>query len=128
MIGYFRFLMFWRLKRSAGLVNRRLSNSLRAMIHSILFLLPASVLIAIITLSIQRKHLLIALLALEGIILSLTLIMASFAILVNTSEIILALVMLSFGACEARLGLACLVAISRIYGNDLCNMISIYKW
>ena len=98
------------------------------MSHSLIFLTPFSVLLALITLSIQRNHLLIALLVLEAIILTLTLIIASFTIILNASELILTLVILTFGACEARLGLACLVAISRVHGNDICKIIAITKW
>lgn len=98
------------------------------MSHSLLFLTPFSIIIALLTLSVQRNHLLIALLVLEAIILTLTLIIASFTILLSPSELIIAIVILTFGACEARLGLACLVAMSRIHGNDICRIISIIKW
>jgi len=98
------------------------------MLHSFMYLSPIAVLIALITLSLQRHHLLIALLALEAIILSLTLIVTSYIIIESQSELILALVILTFGACEASLGLACIVALSRALGNDLCKIIAITKW
>ena len=60
-----------------------------------------------------------ALIALEGVILTLTLL-----IIVQTpQELFFALITLTFGACEASLGLACLVAITRSHGNDLFNTI-----
>ena len=63
----------------------------------------------------QRRHLLISLLALEGVILTLVLIL----ILVSSGlELFYIFVLVRFGACEARLGLACLVSIIRRYGND----------
>uniref|UniRef100_UPI0030FEB576 NADH dehydrogenase subunit 4L n=1 Tax=Phyllodoce medipapillata TaxID=868040 RepID=UPI0030FEB576 len=63
----------------------------------------------------QRRHLLMSLLALEGIILTLVL------MLVLTSsdlELFYIFILVSFGACEASLGLACLVSMMRAYGND----------
>lgn len=64
---------------------------------------------------VQRRHLLISLLALEGIILTLILIL----VLVSSNlELFYIFVLVRFGACEASLGLACLVSILRAYGND----------
>ena len=63
----------------------------------------------------QRRHLLMSLLALEGLILRLVLIL----ILTSSDlELFYIFILVSFGACEARLGLACLVSIMRAYGND----------
>jgi len=63
----------------------------------------------------QRRHLLISLIALEGVILTLSLIL-----IIQRSEIELFIlfVLFTFGACEARLGLACLVYIIRSFGRD----------
>lgn len=90
---------------------------------SITYLIPLITFRALSTLVIQRRHLLIALLALEGVILTLTILI----IIQSPQELFFALVILTFGACEARLGLACLVAITRSYGNDLFNSIIISK-
>ena len=63
----------------------------------------------------QRRHLLMSLLALEGVILTLVLML----ILTSSNlELFYIFVLVRFGACEARLGLACLVSIIRSYGND----------
>uniref|UniRef100_UPI0030E36237 NADH dehydrogenase subunit 4L n=1 Tax=Micronephthys minuta TaxID=1037237 RepID=UPI0030E36237 len=98
------------------------------MSHSLMFLTPFSVLLALLTLSMQRNHLLMALLTLEAMILMLTLMMASFTMLLSPSELVITLIMLTFGACEASLGLACLVALSRMHGNDMCSMMAMTKW
>lgn len=82
---------------------------------SLLFFVP---LISIFCIVIQRLHILIALLSLEAIILGVTYIIIISALSMNLMEFFSALVILSFGACEARLGLACLVSIARSFGND----------
>jgi len=65
-----------------------------------------------------------ALLALEAMILSLILIII---ILINTTWLMFVIAILTFGACEASLGLACITAISRSYGNDHINALSLNK-
>lgn len=76
----------------------------------------------------QRVHLLIALLCLEGIILTLVLLIPSFLCLTNILNIpIFALIILTIGACEARIGLSIIVNISRSYGTDLFNSTSFNK-
>lgn len=63
----------------------------------------------------QRRHLLMCLLALEGVILRLVLML----VLISSSlELFYIFILVRFGACEASLGLACLVCIMRRYGND----------
>jgi len=39
----------------------------------------------------------------------------------------LRIILLTFGACEARLGLRIIVIISRTYGADMLNSLSINK-
>ena len=73
---------------------------------------------------IQRRHLLISLIALEGVVLTLSLI---FIIQSSSIELFLLFVLLTFGACEARLGLACLVYIIRSYGNDIFSILRSLK-
>lgn len=84
--------------------------------------------ITIITFIIQRTHLLITLLCLEGIILSIVLILPSclyFSGIIRIST--LALIILTIGACEARLGLRIIVVISRSHGSDLINNLTSRK-
>jgi NADH:ubiquinone oxidoreductase subunit K len=70
---------------------------------------------SLLTFVIQRRHLLICLLALEGVILTLSLILV---LQRSEVELFFIFVLVRIGACEARLGLACLVSIIRSYGND----------
>lgn len=84
--------------------------------------------IALISFIIQRSHLLIALLCLEGIILVLVLLIPSFLYLANmTNILVFALIILTMGACEARIGLRILVNISRSHGTDILNSVSSNK-
>lgn len=81
----------------------------------------------VLALLIQRSHFLIRLLCLEGIILRtvlfVPLIIYSYSLILPTIRIII----LTFGACEARLGLRLLVKISRSYGSDIISSLSINK-
>ncbi len=112
--------VFWvllmKLKSSNGLVNQRVNFVPWAMRAVISFFIPIRTFRAFITIVIQRQHLLITLLALEGVILTL-----SFIVRLFYRELFFILILLTFGACEASLGLACLVSITRRYGNDLFN-------
>lgn len=81
--------------------------------------------ITIICFLLIRNNLLIALLTLELFVLtlvSITLLLIGF---IASSNILTMLIILTLGACEARLGLACLIKISRSYGNDKLNNNSI---
>jgi NADH:ubiquinone oxidoreductase subunit K len=84
-------------------------------------------LIILITFIQQQNHLLMALLALEGITLSLVLSIP----LTMTINLIPAsascIIILSIGACEASLGLALIVAAARTTGNDILRTLSINK-
>nr|YP_010147012.1 NADH dehydrogenase subunit 4L [Hediste diversicolor]QQP21534.1 NADH dehydrogenase subunit 4L [Hediste diversicolor] len=85
---------------------------------------PSLVLITLTCVMLQRIHLLMALLALEAMILSLVFMLI---VLTDTSWLMFVIVILTFGACEASLGLACMTAMSRSYGNDRLNSLSLNK-
>jgi len=53
--------------------------------------------------------------ALEGVILTLGLI---FIVQSSNIELFVLFILFTFGACEARLGLACLVLIMRTFGSE----------
>jgi len=72
----------------------------------------------------QRHHLLISLISLEALILTLALV---YVVSGCQLEIFVLFVMFTFGACEARLGLACLVYIVRSFGNDQFKIINSAK-
>lgn len=77
---------------------------------------------------IQRSHLLISLLCLEGIILSLVLIIPRILSYRNIyGATMYAVIILTIGACEARLGLSLIVRISRSTGSDLLKSITTNK-
>ena len=64
----------------------------------------------------QRQHLLMCLLGLEGILLSLIFIYFTFS---SPGDLFILFSILRFAACEARLGLSCLVMIVRSFGSDI---------
>lgn len=75
--------------------------------------------IGLIGLAFHRTHLLSALLCLEGIILSLFVALALWTLqLESTSFSAAPILLLTFSACEASVGLALLVATARTHGTD----------
>nr|YP_010429299.1 NADH dehydrogenase subunit 4L [Goniobranchus leopardus]USQ67478.1 NADH dehydrogenase subunit 4L [Goniobranchus leopardus] len=73
--------------------------------------------VSFFTFSKLNTHILILLISLEALMLSLLVFLLSFSFLYGTS-FHLFLVLLTFAACEAALGLALLVSILRLRGND----------
>ena len=72
----------------------------------------------------QRRHLLICLLGLEGILLRLIFI---YLIITSNIDLFILFSVLRFAACEASLGLACLVIMVRSYGSDIFILLRGYK-
>nr|WIM50691.1 NADH dehydrogenase subunit 4L [Conus ventricosus] len=84
------------------------------------------VLVSLLTLSLQYKHLLSILLSLEAVTMSLFVLMFSmFSNITLMGET--SLILITLGACEASLGLAILVAIIRAEGNDYVSSFSMHK-
>nr|AXA45383.1 NADH dehydrogenase subunit 4L [Inquisitor sp. MNHN IM 2013-18505] len=81
---------------------------------------------ALLTLSLQYKHLLSVLLSLEAITMNLFILMFSLSSNITYSGET-ALILITLGACEASLGLAILVAIIRAEGNDYVSSFSMHK-
>nr|YP_145511.1 NADH dehydrogenase subunit 4L [Asymmetron lucayanum]BAD72148.1 NADH dehydrogenase subunit 4L [Asymmetron lucayanum]BAF76629.1 NADH dehydrogenase subunit 4L [Asymmetron lucayanum]BAV13685.1 NADH dehydrogenase subunit 4L [Asymmetron lucayanum]BAV13711.1 NADH dehydrogenase subunit 4L [Asymmetron lucayanum]BAV13724.1 NADH dehydrogenase subunit 4L [Asymmetron lucayanum] len=75
--------------------------------------------IALLGLSLAQTHLLSTLLCLEMMMLALYFGLGYTALLMPDYPVMIALVLLTFSACEASSGLALLVLISRSHGNDL---------
>jgi len=95
---------------------------------NLMSLFQISYILALLAFISQRYHLLITLLCLEGIILSAVLLIPSFLFIARITNIsIFALVILTLGACEARVGLRILVNMSRSYGSDIFKSISSNK-
>lgn len=80
-----------------------------------------------ISLLIQRKHLLISLLSLEAIILSLACLIIFSIGRITQWDPFLFIIILTFGACEARLGLSLLVVTTRSIGSDIVNSLTSSK-
>lgn len=95
---------------------------LSSMNISLLILSQISIYAALVTLLMQRTHFLIALFSLEGVMLSVVLFLP---IIIGAGSIIMPsirIVLLTFGACEARLGLSLMVNMSRFYGSDIISL------
>lgn len=71
----------------------------------------------------QREHFLAALLLLELIAIFLVLLIPLLGLNMGQRSLLIILVILIIRACEARLGLAVLVYIVRLYGNDIIRSI-----
>ncbi len=73
----------------------------------------------------QRDHFLAALLLLELIAIFLVLVVPILGVSIGQSSLVVVLVILTIRACEARLGLAVLVYMIRLYGNDIMRSVVI---
>nr|YP_010578806.1 NADH dehydrogenase subunit 4L [Sternaspis sendalli]UZP47206.1 NADH dehydrogenase subunit 4L [Sternaspis sendalli] len=89
-----------------------------------LLLLFSAMIIMLFTLVTQRKHFLMALLALEGVVLVFSLMIP---LTLMSPNLFMILLILCLGACEASLGLALLVVMTRFYASDLIKSLSINK-
>nr|WNH20693.1 NADH dehydrogenase subunit 4L [Kaupichthys diodontus] len=79
-------------------------------------------------LTLQRKHLLSALLCLESMMLAIYITMALWSFNSGSSMFSLGpMVLLTFSACEASAGLALLVATSRTHGADLLKNLNLLQ-
>nr|YP_010349891.1 NADH dehydrogenase subunit 4L [Monodonta labio]UOH96733.1 NADH dehydrogenase subunit 4L [Monodonta labio] len=86
-------------------------------VSSLFLISGVGVALAVLTLSLQHKHLLSALLSLEAMTLSLFVMLVAASSGVNF-EGVMCLILITMGACEASLGLAILVSLIRTHGND----------
>jgi NADH-ubiquinone oxidoreductase chain 4L len=117
----------WKLICSSGLVSRRQINNLRSMLSSLIYVIIITPIIIIVSFLIRQSHLLIALITLEGLILRLVLYVPVILTISGLSVGIASILLLTLGACEASLGLALLVIITRFHGSDLINNLTINK-
>lgn len=93
-------------------------------ITPLLLLISLFALIAFIS---QRHHVLICLLRLEATLLSLAFALTIIYSPLQITDIFFCIIILSFGACEAAVALAVIVAISRTFGSDLISSINTNK-
>nr|YP_009327891.1 NADH dehydrogenase subunit 4L [Hemipristis elongata]APC24862.1 NADH dehydrogenase subunit 4L [Hemipristis elongata] len=83
------------------------------------FSFTSAFILGLMGLTFNRSHLLSALLCLEGMMLTLFITTAIWSMTLNsTSSSIMPMILLTFSACEASVGLAILVATSRSHGSD----------
>nr|YP_010586942.1 NADH dehydrogenase subunit 4L [Asychis amphiglyptus]UZZ45810.1 NADH dehydrogenase subunit 4L [Asychis amphiglyptus] len=90
-------------------------------------LLPLMTMITMLSVISQRKSLLMTLLCLEAMVLSLVLFAALTLGPFNQMEMFTSLILLVFGACEAAIGLAILVSMTRRYGSDHVKLMTASK-
>nr|YP_009059618.1 NADH dehydrogenase subunit 4L [Prochilodus lineatus]YP_009161792.1 NADH dehydrogenase subunit 4L [Prochilodus argenteus]YP_009161805.1 NADH dehydrogenase subunit 4L [Prochilodus costatus]YP_009484824.1 NADH dehydrogenase subunit 4L [Prochilodus vimboides]YP_009484938.1 NADH dehydrogenase subunit 4L [Prochilodus harttii]AIN79147.1 NADH dehydrogenase subunit 4L [Prochilodus lineatus]AKS28549.1 NADH dehydrogenase subunit 4L [Prochilodus argenteus]AKS28562.1 NADH dehydrogenase subunit 4L [Pro len=83
------------------------------------FSFTSAFVLGLMGLAFNRTHLLSALLCLEGMMLSLFIALALWALQLETTAFSTApMLLLAFSACEASAGLALLVATARTHGSD----------
>lgn len=90
----------------------------------IMLITPILVIVSLVCVILQHQHLLMALLALEVIVLSIIFLII---LVIGSNWLIFVIIILTFGACEASLGLACMTAMRRSYGNDHINSLLLNK-
>nr|APH08697.1 NADH dehydrogenase subunit 4L [Profundiconus teramachii] len=84
------------------------------------------ILMALLTLSFQYKHLLSILLSLEAVTMNLFVFMFCLSTGTTLSGET-SLILITLGACEASLGLSILVAVIRTEGNDYVSSFAMHK-
>nr|YP_010481482.1 NADH dehydrogenase subunit 4L [Drawida ghilarovi]UIX22934.1 NADH dehydrogenase subunit 4L [Drawida ghilarovi]UIX22947.1 NADH dehydrogenase subunit 4L [Drawida ghilarovi] len=90
----------------------------------IIFIMPV---IALINLILNYSHFLMSLLSLECITLSLVLMVPMTLYISLCSNPTISIIILTLGACEASLGLSLMVIMSRTYGSDMLNSLTMNK-
>merc|ERR1712154_498432 len=94
--------------------------------HPLILTRKLGFIIALIALSFQYKHLLRVLLSLEAATINIFIMLFSFSNNISFNGEI-SLILITLGACEARLGLSILVFIIRAQGNDYVSRLSCQK-
>nr|AMO26965.1 NADH dehydrogenase subunit 4L [Amynthas sp. 1 LZ-2016] len=94
------------------------------MILTMVCLMP---ILAMINMLFNQTHFLMTLLSLESITLSLTVFVPLMLMNCNTPNTAMTVILLTFGACEASLGLSLMVSMSRSYGNDMLKSLTSTK-
>jgi len=97
------------------------------MYHEFIYFCPIIIIAPLLAIIITRKHLLTALLNLEAATLAIVIFIFILLFSINQSININILILLTMGACEARLGLTCIVIIMRSFGSDMLKTTPIVK-
>nr|YP_009244906.1 NADH dehydrogenase subunit 4L [Duplodicodrilus schmardae]AMO27030.1 NADH dehydrogenase subunit 4L [Duplodicodrilus schmardae]BDQ43689.1 NADH dehydrogenase subunit 4L [Duplodicodrilus schmardae]BDQ43845.1 NADH dehydrogenase subunit 4L [Duplodicodrilus schmardae] len=95
--------------------------------NSMLTIVCLMPLMAMTNLLFNQTHFLMTLLSLESITLSLVLFVPLMLMNSAAPNTAMAVILLTFGACEASLGLSLMVAMSRSYGNDMLKSLTTVK-
>nr|YP_010611053.1 NADH dehydrogenase subunit 4L [Histiotus magellanicus]WAQ70570.1 NADH dehydrogenase subunit 4L [Histiotus magellanicus]WAQ70921.1 NADH dehydrogenase subunit 4L [Histiotus montanus] len=84
--------------------------------------------ISLLGLLMYRSHLMSSLLCLEGLMLSLFMLITMTILTTHTTlTSMVPIILLVFAACEAALGLSLLVAVSNTYGTDYVQNLNLLK-
>nr|YP_009744338.1 NADH dehydrogenase subunit 4L [Aporrectodea rosea]QIE13193.1 NADH dehydrogenase subunit 4L [Aporrectodea rosea] len=97
------------------------------MYNSIMYLVFLLPLIATLNLITNQSHFLMTLLSLEGITLSLILFVPMTLSMMNAPNASISVMLLTFSACEASIGLSLMVLMSRSYGTDMLSSLTSNK-
>nr|QDX07548.1 NADH dehydrogenase subunit 4L [Callopanchax toddi] len=92
------------------------------------FITTSMFVLGLMGLTFYRTHLLSALLCLEGMMLSLYMALSLWTLQFNSANFFASpLLLLTFSACEASVGLALLVATSRTHGSDRLHTLNLLQ-
>nr|BAX03885.1 NADH dehydrogenase subunit 4L [Callanthias japonicus]BBU25860.1 NADH dehydrogenase subunit 4L [Callanthias japonicus] len=92
------------------------------------FIFSSAFVTALLGLTMNRKHLLSALICLEGMMLSLFMALTSWTFQLGAMNFSTApMLLLAFSACEAGVGLALLVAAVRTHGSDELHNLNLLR-
>nr|YP_010960491.1 NADH dehydrogenase subunit 4L [Sphyraena borealis]WNH37894.1 NADH dehydrogenase subunit 4L [Sphyraena borealis] len=92
------------------------------------FTFTSAFMLGLFGLAFHRRHILSALLCLEGMMLSLYVALSLWVLQSSSANLSSApMFLLAFSACEASTGLALLVATTRTHGNDHLQNLSLLK-
>nr|YP_010535320.1 NADH dehydrogenase subunit 4L [Coptosoma variegatum]UYA97859.1 NADH dehydrogenase subunit 4L [Coptosoma variegatum] len=90
-------------------------------------LISVSLIFSVVAFCMSHKHLLLALLSLEFLILSIYLLLFTYLYIFGY-ELYFSVLFLIFSVCEGALGLSILVNFVRHSGNDYLSSISVLSW
>nr|QXM16839.1 NADH dehydrogenase subunit 4L [Acanthemblemaria spinosa] len=92
------------------------------------YLVSCAFMIALAGMAFNRKHLLSALLCLEAMMLSLYITLSLWTLQLDSAVMAIApMILLTFAACEASVGLALLAATSRTHGYDRLRSLNLLR-
>nr|QNV11565.1 NADH dehydrogenase subunit 4L [Haemopis sanguisuga] len=94
------------------------------MLYLLMLMVP---IMCFINIFFHMNSLLMTLLSLEALMLSIMFMVTSSMMLMEMNIPVVCVLILSISACEASLGLSLLVIMTRLYGSDVLNSLSLSK-